>query len=314
MATNPGNLGHIWFKNEYVDIGSPEEPHDVEIEPGRFETHIFIPSKLADNKILEERDPGYRRKLENQDDNTRKMLLDGDWDVFEGQYFHEWNRDIHTIKPFEIPKHYKKLICGDYGYSKPSAIYWCAIDEDGVFYVYRELYVTKFTYKDLAKEIISLTPDNEKIDYWVFDPAIWSVKGEASISGAQMMEDTYKEVTKKTLNLKKANNDRLSGWNLIRQYLKPFSRGDGLIANLQVFTTCPNLIRTLPSMIYDKTKIEDLNSDGEDHAPDSIRYGIMSKPTNAIDYEQKQKQELLKQFDSRKKNVKGQYFTGIARR
>lgn len=301
LATNPGNIGHLWFKDEFVDIGQPERPHEVEVEPGKYETHLFIPSKLSDNRILEERDPGYRKKLENQDENTSKMLLDGNWDVHEGQYFKEWNKNLHVVEPFEIPEYFKKFVSGDYGYSKPSAVLWHAIDEDGVDYVYRELYITEHTFEDLAEKIVEMTPESEKIDYWVFDPSIWAKK-DSSVSGADKMKAKYKEITGRNLNLKLAVNDRVIGWTLVRQYLKPIQRQGKITANLQIFSTCQYLIRTLPQLIYDKMNVEDVDSDGEDHAPDSLRYGLMSKPPLAVDIKEFQRKKDLKNFDAFRKD------------
>lgn len=70
-------------------------------------------------------------------------------------------------------------------------------------------------------------------------------------------------------------NDRVPGWNILREYLEVAGGPFGPAARLRIFSTCSNLIRTLPQMIYDTTNIEDLNTKGEDHAPDALRYGLM---------------------------------------
>jgi len=101
------------------------------------------------------------------------------------------------------------------------------------------------------------------------------------------MESIYKEVKKKSLMLLKGNNDRINGWRAVRECLKPIMNGLGdVIAKLQVFNTCPELIRTLPSLIFDQIKVEDLDTDGEDHAADAVRYGIMSRPVPSKTQEQ----------------------------
>ena len=58
--------GMVGSKEEFVDIGPPEVVAKYEVQPGIYESHVFIPAKLADNLILEKRDPGYRRRLESQ--------------------------------------------------------------------------------------------------------------------------------------------------------------------------------------------------------------------------------------------------------
>ena len=44
------------------------------------------------------------------------------------------------------------------------------------------------------------------------------------------------------------------------------------------FKTCVNLIRTLPALQHDMDNPEDCDTDGEDHAPDALRYGLMGRP------------------------------------
>ena len=103
--------------------------------------------------------------------------------------------------------------------------------------------------------------------------------GNVAMSGADIMESTYRESTKKILRLLKGNNDRLNGWGTVREYLKPVMKEEQVIAKLQVFNTCTEFIRTFPSLVYDSIKVEDLNTNGEDHAADAVRYGLMSGPT-----------------------------------
>lgn len=279
-GTNPGGIGHAWVKRRWIDKIFEENEQEKEL-------FYFIPAKAVDNPYL---DKGYYASLESLPDPLKKAFLDGDWDLFQGQYFSEWRRDIHTCAPFNPSADWVKFICIDYGYAKPAAAYWCAISPDGTIYVYRELYKTGLTYSALTKEIVALTPNNEEIKYWVIDPSAW-IKGKErdteAISGAEIMESIYKEVKKKSLMLLKGNNDRINGWRAVRECLKPIMNGLGdVIAKLQVFNTCPELIRTLPSLIFDQIKVEDLDTDGEDHAADAVRYGIMSRPVPSKTQEQ----------------------------
>jgi len=276
-GTNPGGIGHGWVKKRWIN---------KQFEEGEQESELFtfIPAKAIDNPHI---DKGYYKTLESLPEQLKKAFLEGDWDIFKGQYFTEWRKEIHTCEPFDIPTDWVKFLCMDYGYTAPSAVYWCAVSPDGVIYVYRELYRTGLTYSALTKEIIALTPYNEDIKYWVIDPACWQKtkeKGKEAVSGADIMEDTYREKMKemkkkgKVLTLLKGNNDRLNGWRALREYLKPMVKEDVVTAKLQVFTTCVEFIRTVPALVYDPIRIEDVDTDGEDHAGDSIRYGIMTKP------------------------------------
>lgn len=270
---NPGGIGHGFVKERYIT------PHREAMEK---ETR-FIGATYLSNPYLNNE---YLSYLEGLTGDLGKAWREGEWDIFAGQYFSEWRYSIHVVQPFNIPLHWPKFICGDYGYSKPSAVYWCTVDESGRIYAYRELYKTSLTFETLTAEIVSMTPVNEEIKYWVFDPAIWSKSNEKEgepmkISGFEIMCRKYKDITGRSLNMIRGNNERVIGWNLFREYLKPFIRDTKEMANFQAFSTCVELIRTLPTLIYDEHQVEDLNSDGEDHGGDAIRYGIMSRPPKA---------------------------------
>jgi len=271
-GTNPGGIGHAWVKKLWIDKDYENE------ELPEKDSYKFVPALAADNPHLPS---SYLLQLDTLPDDMRRALRDGDWDIFKGQYFHEFRRSSHVVSPFKIPEDWKKFVCGDYGFSAPAAVYWCAVSPEDIIYVYRELYVTGRTYADLTRDIISNTPDSEKIDYWVFDPAIWSKDGKsaAGMSGAEIMEQTHAKVTKKYLRLMRGNNDRLNGWGMMREKLKLRVMPDDTVgAGIRFFDTCTDAIRSIPSLIFDKNKVEDCDTHGEDHAADAIRYGIMSEP------------------------------------
>ena len=271
-ATNPGGIGHAWVKKKFLDGVHGE----FEQEADKF---AYLQALATENPYLP---ASYIASLSGLPEEKRRAYLEGDWDMFKGQYFTEWRKEIHTCKPFEIPENWKRFMCFDYGYRAPSAVYWCAVDEDGTLWVYREIYKTELSAENLAQECLSMMSEEERelIKYIVADPAIWAKK-DSPISTAQRFSDKWKEITERVPRLIKGINDRINGWSVMRDYLKPYS-GDGeLTAKLQVFTTCSELIRTIPTLIYDKHKMEDLDSDSDDHGADALRYGIMSRPPKA---------------------------------
>lgn len=279
-STNPGGVGHAWVKKLWLDRVFEEN----ETEPEQFH---YVRALAQDNPHI---DPSYLKQLESLPTDKRRAYLEGDWDIFKGQYFTEFRREVHVIKPFTIPDDWKRFRMGDYGFNAPSAVYWGAISPDGQLFLYRELYRSGLSYSALVDEVSALTSPTEDIAYDVFDPAIWSRKGEndAGLSGAEIMQNRYKELKKKNLNLIKGDNDRLNGWAMLREYLKPYHFNGQLTARLQIFDTCTELIRTLPALIYDQHRTEDVDTDGDDHGPDAVRYGVMSRPKPAITSVQKE--------------------------
>jgi PBSX family phage terminase large subunit len=272
-ATNPGGVGHSWVKARFIDIGEPEkihrpQPTEDEPKPG---TRCFIPAKVFDNQELLKNDPDYLRRLESLPTKERKQLLDGDWDSFSGQAFDEWNREIHVIKPFKIPTTWKKFRAVDYGRTAPFCCLWFAIDQDYNIYVYKEAYKTGLDAADQAKLIVSMTNEDEKIEYTVLDSACW-IKNQYGESIAETYENNGVPV-------EQASKDRLNGKDRVHAWLKVYEDSKGnKFSKLKIFSNCVNLIRTLPALPLSERNPEDVDTDAEDHAYDALRYGLMSRP------------------------------------
>ncbi len=266
-TTNPGGIGHGWVKRRFISGLDPYVIYKYIID-GQALTKCFIPATIYDNPTLLKADPKYVARLKSLPLKLRKALLEGNWDVFEGQYFAEWDLLKHTCKPFKIPDTWKRYISLDYGFAKPAAIYWYAIDFRGKVYMYWELYKEQLTYLQLAS-LIKIISSKQKIEYLVADPAIWGDRAhhkdqEEGVSGAEVLEDGLPDIM-----ILKADNSRNTGWIRARQHL--------MNEQFVVFDTCKNFIRTVPDLIYDEHKAEDLNDEGEDHAADSWRYFLMSR-------------------------------------
>jgi len=265
-GTNPGGIGHAWVKKMFMD----KEFEPEEQEADKF---CYVPAKYTDNP---NKNPGYEATLNSLPPTLAKAFRDGNWDTFEGQYFEKFNREIHTCKPFQVPTNWMRFLWMDYGYRAPSCVHWAALDEVGRLYVYRELYTTGLTYRQLARKIEEMTPEWEKEmleGNMVADPAIYQTKGEDSEekNGAEQMS----EETNNWLNFRRGNNNRIVGWGIMRDYIQPFKYDDQITARLIYFETCSHAIRTVPALVYDSVKLEDVDTKGEDHAGDADRYGIM---------------------------------------
>lgn len=278
-TANPGGVGHAWVKRRFIDSCKPGIVHwfkkvdDEDIECGKDDplalSRAFIPATVYDNPALLEGDPGYIRKLEASNEAERRAFLLGDWDVFAGQYFTMWRKNRHIIDK-EINREFNKFISLDYGYKAPSSVGWWQVDYDGGIHRYRELYKEGLSYERLAETILEMTTDDEQIDYLVADPAIWGDrarhKDNLGESGAETMQNVFGHWTQ----IIRADNNRLTGWGRMKIMLDKDL--------LTVSPNCKDLIRTLPSMVHDDKKVEDLNTEGEDHAVDDVRYAVMSRP------------------------------------
>lgn len=267
---NPGGVGHAWVKKRFIDDHPPGQPWAD--ATGR--TRIFIPSKVQENTFLMQADPGYIGRLEQLPEDERRALLDGDWDVFKGQYFPEFRREIHVCKPFDLPDYWRRFRSLDYGLDM-TACYWWAVDLQGKCYIYRELHQPGLTLSQAAQRIVELTPEGEEITYTAASPDLWNRRQETGESGMEIM------VKAGLSGLRRANNSRVQGWRVLREYLTPYQDEQEITtARLQIFENCTNLIRCLPLLQHDQHNPEDAADNPHDvtHGPESIRYGVLSRP------------------------------------
>jgi phage terminase large subunit len=265
-TANPGGPGHAWFKRLFIDrdYRGKEKP----------ENYVFIQAKVYDNKVLMETNPEYVETLENLPEELRRAHLEGDWDVMAGQFFKEWNREIHVIKPFDIPRNWLKFRSLDYGLDM-TACYWWAVDTRGYCYIYRELHEPNLILSESAKKILDITPENEIIQYTVASPDLWQRKHETGESGAEIMSKAG------LTGLRRAKNGRIAGWRVMREYLKVTKDEFGQpTARLRFFENCKHAIKNIPLLQHDENVFEDAASNPHEvtHAPESIRYGCMSRP------------------------------------
>ena len=263
-TANPGGVGAHWVKKRYIDPSPPNESFKGSDGLSRK----FIPARLDDNPYLAS-DGRYEQMLKALPPTQRRQLLEGDWEVAEGAAFTEFDRNIHIIDPFEIPIHWDRVKGIDYGYASESACVWGAIDrDDNTLIIYRELYRKGLLATDLAQLIAEMELNDPMSVPGVLDTACWNRTGQ---TGPTVGETLVKAGHK----LRRADKNRVAGKIQIHEYLKVQQSGR---PKLQIFNTCPNLIRELQSIPLDKSNPEDVDTHAPDHAYDALRYLIMSRP------------------------------------
>ena len=266
---NPGNVGHAWVKRLFLD----REYREGELESD----YAFIPAKVFDNKVLIKNNPEYIRTLEALPEDMKRAHLYGDWDVFAGQYFKEFSREKHVTEPYQINRLYKRFCSMDWGYNDPCCVLWHAVDTEGRVITYRELYVRQMRAEMVAREVKRLS-EGENISYTVASPDMWQKRGLIlSAEGGFEGECIAEIFAHEGVYLTPADNNRVAGWQTVRRYLA----GDDTGVKWQCFSTCKNLIRQLPELCYDNKNIEDAK-DGNDHAPEALRYGLFSRPGKTL--------------------------------
>jgi phage terminase large subunit len=274
--TNPGGPLHGLAKRLWIDKDLPKELQKYASE------FAFIPAKATDNKY---NPADYYDSLLSLSAALRAAYAEGSWDTFAGQYFGEWRDGYHVVEPFEVPPYWKRIICLDYGWANPNAILFLAVSPDGDVFVYHELYGTGRRPEWWAERILEQAQrDGLQIGEYtcVADPSTFNQEPR----WGKAVADMYSEAG---VEFMRANNDRINGWSQLHDYLSwdRYEDDDStLLANLKrrprLFVLrdhAPNLVRTLPVLISDVNNMEDVDTDTEDHAPDALRYGMMTRPT-----------------------------------
>jgi hypothetical protein len=294
-TTNPGGPGHAWVKKMFIDPAKPgtsfwatdiesnstlvyPNGHTKEGQP--LFKRRFIPALLRDNPYLAEQGD-YETMLLSLPENQRKQLLEGNWDVAEGAAFSEFNRNIHVIDSFDIPKNWVKFRSCDYGYGSFSAVLWFAISPDEQLIVYRELYVSKVLAKDLARMVLDAESSDGNIKYGILDSSCWHKRGD---TGPSLAEQMIMEGCRWRPSDRSAGS-RVAGKNELHRRLQidNFTEEPRLV----ITSNCTNLIAQLPVLPLDKNNPEDIDTKVNfDHLYDALRYGVMSRPRFTIwDYD-----------------------------
>lgn len=262
--------------------------------------YSFTQSLLSDNEALQKNDPNYEKYLNSLSEPLKQAWLYGRWDVYQGMFFGDFraepdiymcaeagitpeearatHRWTHVIEPFNIPQKWTIYRAYDFGYAKPFSFAYFAISEDGIAYMILEFYGCtktpneglKWTPSQQFKYISELERSHPYLKgryiHGVADPSIWD--GSRGRSVAQEGEDFG-------VYFDPGINDRINGWMQCHERLKFNEEGK---ARIYFFNTCVNAIRTIPLMMYDEHKLEDLDTSMEDHFCDAWRYFCMANP------------------------------------
>jgi hypothetical protein len=291
-TANPGDVGHAWVKARFIDpfpTGQGQlfrsAPTEEEPEPM---VRCFVKSLLSDNPALDRGDPTYRRRLEALPADDRAAHLGGDWNVYKGARFGMFRTHLHVVEPEDLPIPPGAGIARgrgvDYGMENPFVCLWGARLADDLVVVYRELDGVGLTPTEQAQLILEQTSDEEEGDGrpvpTALDPSCWTappdqppprkMRGEVGIRREAPPRGSIAwTYTRAGLGVRRADNRRVEGATAVADRLKP--RTDGTV-RLVIYSTCTDLIRTLPALQRDPKRVEDVKKSDIDHWYDALRY------------------------------------------
>ena len=273
LTFNPGGIGHHWLKELFIRPAPRGKKILTKSLPnGASFDYIYIPSRIADNQILLAQDPEYINRLHMVGSpELVRAWLEGDFEIHEGSYFPEFS-SRHIVSPFNIPTHWPRYLGYDWGFRSPFAAVWGAVSSGrddagnevpypkGAIVIYREMSTKGIDNVEQANRIAAASV-GENV-HAAADPSIFNNQGGPSI--ADQFHTVFARY--KHPQFRPADNDRLSGWAQIRQRLvaKP--------ALLYITTSCPQLLECIQSLAIDKKRPEDVDTAGNDHLADALRY------------------------------------------
>ena len=265
LTCNPGGIGHAWVKRLFIDrnFRPGEHPDD----------YSFIPALVYDNDVLLSADPGYVRQLERLPARLRDAWLHGRWDVFEGQFFAEFDESVHVFDAATgaavIPNKTRRFVALDYGFDMLAALL-VGVDSDMDLWVLDECCEPNLTLSEAAGRVAELCRGQE-VEYAVASPDLWNRRQDSGRSGAEIMQ-----APPGMPPLRPADNRRIPGWRVLREYLA-IREGKG--PSLHISKRCSTLINSMQSLLCDPARPEDAAGEPHvlTHAPEVLRYAVISR-------------------------------------
>lgn len=308
----PGGVGHNWVRERFIDPAPQGMKIIIKridgIEASRA---IFIPAKMEDNARLLDSDPNYINRLRALSEVDFKARAEGDWYAFLGMVFSEFRayrrleepeNALHVIEPFAIPYWWPRIAAGDWGFRHSTWLGKAAISPDLRIFIYYE-YCEKEKYISTWASDFKRDSQGEHLETFELDPSAWQRRGDEKTIAEQFMEISG-------IQAHQADNDRLGGKMLLhemfrwkqkpprytppegfsletanyimriwgmdkrREYESMFSpeKPETNIPRVQIFNTCPNLIKCIQSLSYDETDVEDVKKYDGDDPYDGLRY------------------------------------------
>jgi phage terminase large subunit len=277
VVSNPGGPASAVLLDFFIDHAPDFDAYPALVGDYRPEEWQYVPGLLDDNPYM---DPAYERQLAVLPKWRYEQLRHGDWRVFSGQFFAEWNERVHvaTLEPDRSAKWFRSL---DWGRNQPGCVLWWAVLPDHKLYIRREWKFQGMSEAEVALGIKKIDAELDlakKPTYTAGDPSTHNKTGASHTDGRFVGQSIAESLAHYGVPLTKADNDRFNGWMRCHALLR--SAPDGT-PWLQVHPDCRYLIRSIAAAVSDKKDPDDVDTTSDDHGLDAWRYGAMSRPNPA---------------------------------
>lgn len=294
-ATNPGGIGHLWVKALWIE-------RDYTGEFARFKRHAedfaFVQSLPSDNPYLEDT---YWEELNSLPEQLRRAWVDGDWDVFAGQAFGEFRRDLHVTRATpERSQHayaWRWAVGGDWGYRAQGVLYLVGSGPEERALVRHEYLFRQMDPFEVGQKYARVLMRFPRPEYLCIDEPPISTGGQTineriqagldSILGKTSLGTPPVVTPPKGSGSRYAKkqwlHEQLAYNDIVVQKALELEKEIPLHAmpRLQIHESCKYLIRTLPALPIKENDPEDVDTDSEDHGYDALTSWGMSRPPEA---------------------------------
>jgi hypothetical protein len=279
-TTNPYGPGHHWVKELWVDP-NPKLSTIGSLLPAfgeGMETRVRFDGDIMENEFLKKHDPEYILMLDNlPNEELRKAWRYGNWDINVGAFFHGYLTAEHNmVKPFMPPASWRRWKAYDWGSRRPYSLGYYAQDDEGIIYRYREVYGWNgkpnegngMIISDQCKVMdeIERFEKRSKLEF-VNNPAddsMWNSDGRV-----KNMAQEFASRGHIWQRARKSMVMRINRWQLCKELFQTGS--------VKITSDCVHFWRTIPNLMADENKWEDIDSDGEDHVADEFGYSVTSR-------------------------------------
>lgn len=271
VPSNPGGPASSTLLDFFIDHQPDLDKYPAlatEYDPAEW---VYIPATLDDNPYI---DPAYVRQLATTQKWRYEQLRYGDWRVFAGQFFSQWNerRHVQACEPTRDSLWFRSL---DWGRNQPGCVLWWVVLPDHKFYVRRDFKFQGMDEQEVAARVKQIDDELalQTIRYTAADPAIFNKTGATHTQPQFVGQSIGDSLNYYGLKLVKADNDRYNGWGRCHALLRDAPDGTPW---LTVHPECRYLIRSIASATGDEKNPDDVDTETDDHALDAWRYGAMT--------------------------------------
>ena len=215
LTANPGGIGHQWLKRLFIDRRFRTDQEDPEKNENPRQ-YGFIFARAEDNTAMLEENPDYLSDIAKMAESSAMRY--GDWNIMAGQYFGNFDPDVHIVKPFNIPPYWKLYRSIDYGLDMLVCLWW-AVDTDGRAWCFRGVEKPDLNIQEAAAYIRENSLPNEDITVTFAPPDMWSRQRDTGRTIAETMMGCGLEIVK-------ADNNRVQGHLLMRAMLEKIPLND----------------------------------------------------------------------------------------